>query len=122
MPELLLELLSEEIPARMQARAAEDLKRLVTAGLKKAGLDFESAEAFRELAAGASPVLGSPIIADTVFVIGGTGMAVGGLVALVLDNTIPGTRKERGLEEWDERTEDESEFQSAWERFRQAAD
>ncbi len=84
--------------------------------------NFESAEAFRELAAGASPVLGSPIIADTVFVIGGTGMAVGGLVALVLDNTIPGTRKERGLEEWDERTEDESEFQSAWERFRQAAD
>ena len=84
--------------------------------------NFESAEAFRELAGGASPVLGSPIIADTVFVIGGTGMAVGGLVALVLDNTIPGTRKERGLEEWDERTEDESEFQSAWERFRQAAD
>jgi glycyl-tRNA synthetase beta chain len=31
-PELLLELLSEEIPARMQARAAEDLKRLVTGG------------------------------------------------------------------------------------------
>jgi len=46
MPELLLELLSEEIPARMQARAAEDLKRLVCAGLKKAGLEFESAEAF----------------------------------------------------------------------------
>ena len=46
MPELLLELLSEEIPARMQTRAAEDLKRLATDGLKKAGLDFESAEAF----------------------------------------------------------------------------
>ncbi len=46
MPELLLELLSEEIPARMQARAAEDLKRLVCDGLKKAGLEFESAEAF----------------------------------------------------------------------------
>jgi len=46
MAELLLELLSEEIPARMQARAAEDLKRLVTDGLKKAGLDFESAKAF----------------------------------------------------------------------------
>jgi len=46
MRELLLELLSEEIPARMQARAADDLKRLVTDGLKKAGLDFESAEAF----------------------------------------------------------------------------
>ena len=46
MPELLLELLSEEIPARMQARAAEDLKRLVTDGLKKAGLAFDKAEAF----------------------------------------------------------------------------
>ncbi|KYH25330.1 uracil transporter [Halalkalicoccus paucihalophilus] len=84
--------------------------------------NFESAAAFRELAAGVAPVLGSPLVADTVFVIGGTGMAVGGLVALVLDNTIPGTRRERGLEEWDERTEDESEFRSAWERFRQTAD
>ena len=46
MTELLLELLSEEIPARMQARAAEDLKRLVCDGLKDAGLDFESARAF----------------------------------------------------------------------------
>ena len=44
--ELLLELLSEEIPARMQARAADDLKRLVCDGLKEAGLEFESAEAF----------------------------------------------------------------------------
>ena len=34
MAELLLELFSEEIPARMQARAAEDLRRLVTEGLK----------------------------------------------------------------------------------------
>lgn len=46
MPELLLELLSEEIPARMQARAADDLKRLVCDGLKKEGLAFESAEAY----------------------------------------------------------------------------
>ncbi|MDA1088701.1 MAG: glycine--tRNA ligase subunit beta [Proteobacteria bacterium] len=46
MPELLLELLSEEIPARMQARAAEDLKRLVCDGLKKAGLKFSGAQAF----------------------------------------------------------------------------
>lgn len=45
MPDLLLELLSEEIPARMQARAAEDLKRLVTAALKEAGLSFEAAAA-----------------------------------------------------------------------------
>jgi glycyl-tRNA synthetase beta chain len=46
MPQLLLELFSEEIPARMQARAAEDLKRLVTDGLAEAGLAFESAEAY----------------------------------------------------------------------------
>src|SRR5437870_6004839 len=38
MSELLLELLSEEIPARMQARAAEDLKRLVLEGLEANGL------------------------------------------------------------------------------------
>ena len=46
MPELLLELLSEEIPARMQRRAADDLKRLVTDGLTAAGLSFEEARAF----------------------------------------------------------------------------
>lgn len=45
MPELLIELRSEEIPARMQARAADDLKRLVTERLKEAGLEFEKAEA-----------------------------------------------------------------------------
>ncbi|MBL6615146.1 MAG: glycine--tRNA ligase subunit beta [Reyranella sp.] len=46
MAELLLELLSEEIPARMQARAADDLKRLVGDGLKAAGLEFKDASAF----------------------------------------------------------------------------
>lgn len=45
MGELLLELLSEEIPARMQARAADDLKRLVTDGLAAAGLAFSEAKA-----------------------------------------------------------------------------
>lgn len=45
MAELLIELFSEEIPARMQARAAEDLKKLVTDKLKAAGLAFEGAEA-----------------------------------------------------------------------------
>ena len=44
--ELLLELHSEEIPARMQQRAAEDLQRLVCDGLKKAGIAFQSAEAY----------------------------------------------------------------------------
>ena len=42
MPELLLELLSEEIPARMQARAAEDLARLLAEALKPAGLALEA--------------------------------------------------------------------------------
>ena len=46
MPELLLEILSEEIPARMQARAAADLERLVTAGLKEAGLTFDSSASY----------------------------------------------------------------------------
>jgi glycyl-tRNA synthetase beta chain len=46
MAELLLELFSEEIPARMQARAAEDLQRLVTDKLKAAGLTFTSAKSF----------------------------------------------------------------------------
>jgi len=46
MAELLLELFSEEIPARMQARAAEDLKRLVTEKLKAAGLAFSRADAY----------------------------------------------------------------------------
>jgi glycyl-tRNA synthetase beta chain len=42
--ELLLELFSEEIPARMQAKAAQDLKRLVTEKLAEARLDFSHAE------------------------------------------------------------------------------
>ena len=46
MPDLLLELFSEEIPARMQGKAADDLKRLVTDALVKAGLTYEGARAF----------------------------------------------------------------------------
>ncbi len=46
MPDLLLELFSEEIPARMQARAADDLKKLVTDRLVAAGLVYEGAKAF----------------------------------------------------------------------------
>src|ERR1700761_4290855 len=46
MPDLLLELFSEEIPARMQARAAEDLKKAVTDRLVEAGLGYEGAKAF----------------------------------------------------------------------------
>src|SRR5215471_357133 len=46
MPDLLLELFSEEIPARMQARAAEDLRKMVTDRLVDAGLVYEGATAF----------------------------------------------------------------------------
>jgi glycyl-tRNA synthetase beta chain len=46
MPDLLLELFSEEIPARMQARAAEDLRKLITDRLVAAGLVYEGAKAF----------------------------------------------------------------------------
>jgi len=46
MPDLLLELLSEEVPARMQARAAKDLQKMVTDRLVAAGLVYEGAKAF----------------------------------------------------------------------------
>jgi len=46
MPDLLLEFLSEEIPARMQARAAEDLQKMVTDRLIAAGLAYEGAKGF----------------------------------------------------------------------------
>lgn len=46
MPDLLIELFSEEIPARMQSRAGDDLKSLVTNGLVEAGLTYASAAAF----------------------------------------------------------------------------
>ena len=46
MPDLLLELFSEEIPARMQAKAAEDLRRMVTDRLVAEGLVYEGARAF----------------------------------------------------------------------------
>lgn len=46
MPELLLELFSEEIPARMQARAAQDLLRLISDGLGAAALSFEDIKTF----------------------------------------------------------------------------
>jgi glycyl-tRNA synthetase beta chain len=46
MPELLVELFSEEIPARMQRKAAEDLKKAVTNALVDAGLVYEGAKAF----------------------------------------------------------------------------
>ena len=46
MPDLLIELFSEEIPARMQSRAAEDLKKRMTDGLVEAGLTYAGAAGF----------------------------------------------------------------------------
>ena len=46
MPDLLLELFSEEIPARMQRQAADDLKRMVTDALVEQGLTYEGACAY----------------------------------------------------------------------------
>jgi glycyl-tRNA synthetase beta chain len=46
MPQLLLELFSEEIPARMQAGAARDLERMATERLKAAGLSFDALTTF----------------------------------------------------------------------------
>lgn len=66
MAELLLELLSEEIPARMQARAAEDLKRLICEGLKGAGIGFETARAFVTPRRLALVVDGIPAVRDDV--------------------------------------------------------
>ncbi|MFA9415373.1 uracil-xanthine permease family protein [Natrinema sp. HArc-T2] len=94
--------------------------------------NFESTIAFRD-AVGLEAMIGATGLAntavaagveaaaqavvDTIFIIGSTGMAVGGLAALVLDNTVPGTREERGLAAWDRISEDDSEFDSVWDRW-----
>ncbi|WP_298959494.1 glycine--tRNA ligase subunit beta [uncultured Roseibium sp.] len=61
MPDLLLELFSEEIPARMQRKAAEDLKSLVTNALVEAGLPYEGAKAFSTPRRLALHVAGVPV-------------------------------------------------------------
>src|SRR5216684_1601250 len=61
MPDLLLELFSEEIPARMQPRAAEDLRRLVTDRLVAACLVYEGAKAFATPRRLALAVMGVPV-------------------------------------------------------------
>ncbi|MCU4717431.1 uracil-xanthine permease family protein [Halapricum hydrolyticum] len=63
-------------------------------------------------------ILGTEVVARTVFIVGGVEMAVGGFIALVLDNTIPGTREERGLTDWARLAEDEGDFDSALDRAR----
>ena len=67
MPDLLIELLSEEMPARMQARARADLRRLVADGLVEAGLTYAATEAFATPRRLALAVQGLPArSADTV--------------------------------------------------------
>jgi glycyl-tRNA synthetase beta chain len=61
MPDLLLELFSEEIPARMQARAADDLRKMVTDRLVDAGLVYEGATAFATPRRLALAVQGIPV-------------------------------------------------------------
>jgi len=61
-------------------------------------------------------VLGIPEVAQTISIILGTQIAVGGIAAFVLDNTIPGTRDSRGLTAWKEITEDENAFEPFHER------
>ncbi|CAN7557352.1 glycine--tRNA ligase subunit beta [Bosea sp. LjRoot237] len=61
MPDLLLELFSEEIPARMQRKAAEDLKKLVTDALVERGLTYEGAKAFATPRRLALTVAGLPV-------------------------------------------------------------
>lgn len=61
MPDLLLELFSEEIPARMQRKAAEDLKKLVTDALVERGLVYEGARAFATPRRLALHVAGLPV-------------------------------------------------------------
>src|SRR5439155_13893211 len=57
----LLEFFSEEIPARMQARAAEDLKKLMTDKLVAAGLTYDGAKAFATPRRLALAVAGIPV-------------------------------------------------------------
>jgi glycyl-tRNA synthetase beta chain len=61
MPDLLLELFSEEIPARMQRRAAEDLRKLVTDALVERGCLYEGAKAFATPRRLALHVAGLPV-------------------------------------------------------------
>ena len=46
MPDLLIELFSEEIPARMQRKASSDLEQLFTEGISELGLTYESSASF----------------------------------------------------------------------------
>lgn len=62
-------------------------------------------------------VLGIPEVAQTISIILGTEIAVGGIAAFILDNTIPGIKEERGLTAWEEITEDEDAFEPFHEQW-----
>src|SRR5829696_7110339 len=66
MPDLLLELLSEEIPARMQRRAADDLRKLVTDALVERGFLYEGARAFATPRRLALHIAGLPVRGEDV--------------------------------------------------------
>jgi len=79
-----------------------------------------SADAFQQGLADSflvGPLLGVDVVANTVFVIGSTGMAVGGIVGFLLDNSIAGTATERGLSAWEDAAESDADFTPAYERF-----
>jgi xanthine/uracil permease len=63
------------------------------------------------------PVLGTEVVANTTFVVGSTGISVGGVVAFTLDNVVPGSDEERGLAAWARTAEADEEFRSAYDRF-----
>ncbi|WP_436901595.1 uracil-xanthine permease family protein [Halovenus halobia] len=63
-------------------------------------------------------VFGLEPVAQILFVVGTTGIAVGGIIGFLLDITIPGSRTGRGLTAWEDITEDDDEFEAAHERFR----
>ncbi|MFD1512224.1 uracil-xanthine permease family protein [Halomarina rubra] len=65
-------------------------------------------------------VLATPAVGGTLFVVGSTSMAVGGIVALFFDNTIPGTPEERGITAWEALAEGEDDFTSPLDRLRDA--
>ncbi|MDZ7702623.1 MAG: solute carrier family 23 protein [Halobacteriales archaeon] len=68
------------------------------------------------------PILGLKIVSDSIFVVGSTGMAVGGIIAFVLDNTVEGTTEERGIDAWEDIAEDDDEFESIFDRMGSSAD
>jgi xanthine/uracil permease len=83
--------------------------------------NVQSAETTLEAGLSSVPVLGAvlgiPAVAETIGIIMGTPIAVGGIAAFVLDNTIPGSRDERGLTAWEEITEDDDAFVPIHERL-----